>query len=284
VESYDPVTDTWTKKADMPTARGGLSASVVDGRIYAIGGSSSYGYPVYLSTVEMFDPTTNTWTRKADMPITADGLSTSVVNGIIYAIGGYGSRGWSRPVQAYDPATDTWTTKKADMPTARWVLSTSAVNGIIYAIGGAFDSGAPDNEHSLSTVEAYDPMTDTWTKKADMPTARSDLSTCVVNGIIYAIGGMNRAGWYNFSTVEAYDPVTDTWTKMPDMSIEREALSTSAVNGRIYVIGGWENPYPPGVLSAVEEYNWLLAPGRPPQAVDAKGKLFTLWGRLRTTN
>jgi len=30
--------DGWTRKTDMPTARFGVSASVVDGRVYAIGG------------------------------------------------------------------------------------------------------------------------------------------------------------------------------------------------------------------------------------------------------
>lgn len=44
--------DIWTKKADMPTARDGLSASAVSGRIYAIGGSSELGI---LSTVEEYD-------------------------------------------------------------------------------------------------------------------------------------------------------------------------------------------------------------------------------------
>ncbi|MFQ6042248.1 MAG: hypothetical protein ACE5PV_15440 [Candidatus Poribacteria bacterium] len=30
--------DKWTKKADMPTARADMRASVVDGKIYVIGG------------------------------------------------------------------------------------------------------------------------------------------------------------------------------------------------------------------------------------------------------
>lgn len=42
-----------------------------------------------------------------------------------------------------------------------------------------------------------------WTKRADMPTARNWLSTSVVNGKIYAIGG--RAGQTILSTVEVYD-------------------------------------------------------------------------------
>jgi N-acetylneuraminic acid mutarotase len=83
-------------------------------------------------------------------------------------------------------AEDTWTTK-GDMPTARFSLSTSMVNGKIYAIGGDLRGrGAP---LSTSTVEEYDPATDTWTARADMPTARWGLSASVVNGKIYAIGG-----------------------------------------------------------------------------------------------
>ena len=52
--------DTWTKKADMPTARAGLSTSVVSGKIYAIGGEGG--------TVEEYNPVTDTWTKKTRMP------------------------------------------------------------------------------------------------------------------------------------------------------------------------------------------------------------------------
>ena len=41
----------------------------------------------------------------------------------------------------------------------------------------------------IPTIEEYDPMTDTWTKKADMPTARFAPATSAVNGFIYVIGG-----------------------------------------------------------------------------------------------
>jgi hypothetical protein len=44
----------------------------------------------------------------------------------------------------------------------------------------------------LSTVEEYDPKTNTWTKKANMPTPRVALSTSAVNGKIYAIGGYDK--------------------------------------------------------------------------------------------
>ncbi|HIE27921.1 TPA: hypothetical protein EYP66_11600 [Candidatus Poribacteria bacterium] len=57
---------TWTKKADMPTARYFLSASVVEGKIYVIGGGS--GFDEFYATVEVYDAATDTWVTRADMP------------------------------------------------------------------------------------------------------------------------------------------------------------------------------------------------------------------------
>ena len=252
--------ESWTTRADMPTPRWGLSASVVDGKIYAIGGGQS-PFGALLSQMEAYDPVTDTWTKKADMPTRRCFLSTSVVEGKIYAIGGDISANVdTSTVEEYDPATDTWT-RRADMPTVRCVLSTSVVNGKIYAIGGLQD---PENL-PLAVVEVYDPSTDTWTQKADMSQARHGLSTSVIDGKIYAIGG-NTSG-QAVSTVEVYDPATDNWTRKADMPTARGSLSTCVVNGKIYAIGGcprsgW------GVLSTVEEYNpatdtWTAKPDMP---------------------
>jgi N-acetylneuraminic acid mutarotase len=38
VEVYDPGTDTWERKGYMPKIEAGLTAAVVDGNIYVIGG------------------------------------------------------------------------------------------------------------------------------------------------------------------------------------------------------------------------------------------------------
>jgi len=224
----------WMKKADMPTVRDGLSTSVVNGKIYAIGGRSLND--VTIKTVEEYDPVNDTWVKKTDMPTARSWISTSMVGGKIYAIGG---GNWPEvakclsTVETYDPATDTWT-KCSDMQTRRWGHSTSVVNGKIYVMGGA-DLFGP----ILSTVEEYDPVKDTWTNKTDMPTARFALSTCVVNGVIYAIGGgLNIQARDSVPTVEAYNPVTDKWTKKTDMPTARLNFPTSVVNGKIYAIGG----------------------------------------------
>jgi len=226
----------WTQKADMPTARWIHSSSVVDGKIYVIGGASSEPAIEAVWPVEVYDPITDTWTQKADIPTGRAFLSASVVDGKIYAIGGCPDSYKSYSVvEEYDPVTDTWT-RKADMPTARAALSTSVVDGKIYAIGGMTST---NNRVGLSTVEVYDPATGTWTSKAAMPTPRYALSTSVVDGQIYAIGGASQTPGEH--TVEAYDPATDTWTRKADMPTARRNFSTSVVCGKIYAIGGWLN-------------------------------------------
>jgi len=93
---------------------------------------------------------------------------------------------------------------------------------------------------------------DTWTKKTDMPTRRWVLSSSVVGGKIYAIGGDPGSG--AFSIVEAYDPATDTWTRKANMPMVRAAGTSNVVNGRIYVVGGRPSLHGANI-SSVQEYD-----------------------------
>jgi hypothetical protein len=108
----------------------------------------------------------------------------------------------------------------------------------------------------LRTLEAFDSATNTWTTKASMPTARHQLGTSVVNGLLYAVGG---AGGPNdtvpLGTVEAYDPASDTWTSKPSMPTARYGLGTSMVNGIIYAVGGAGGASDTGILGTVEAYD-----------------------------
>jgi N-acetylneuraminic acid mutarotase len=201
------------------------------------------------------------------------------VDGKIYAIGGLQAVGWLflSTVEEYDPATDRWA-KKADMPTKRNFLSTSVVSGKIYAIGG-FITWRKSGK-ALSVVEVYDPTTDTWTKGAEMPTPRWVPATSALKGKIYAIGGttVTRGKWTTVSEVEVYNPATNRWTKGAEMPTQRGWHATSVSNGKIYVIGGASRgtpvAQPTGILSTVEEFDTGFA-------INAKGKLPTLWGRLK---
>jgi len=149
VEEYDPATNTWARKADLPAPRYLHAASVVDGKIYIIAGS----WQAWTASpaVYEYDPATDTWERKADAPTVGSWLSASAVDGRIYVIG-IGEDVFPKGVEEYDPATDTWTTRR-DMPTARAALSTCELNGKIYAVGGT----ATTAYNGLATVEEYYP-------------------------------------------------------------------------------------------------------------------------------
>jgi hypothetical protein len=279
VEEYDPATDIWTKKANMPIGKGAGAGGTINGKIYVIGGLSSQWSPPS-SNVQLYDPMVDAWAIKADMPTARGWLSVSVVNGKIYAIGGALAFDGTvlSTVEEYDPATDTWT-RKADMPTARACLSTSVVNGKIYAIGGALSKSW---SQAVSVVEEYDPVTDTWSNKGDMPTPRSYFSTSVLNGKIYAIGGFT-SNYVGISSVEQYDPATDMWTTAVDMPTPRWGLSTSVVSGRIYAIGGRTVQGIP--FSTVEEYDIGLSASQPDFNGDGKVDIVDLlrliqsWGQ-----
>ena len=78
----------------------------------------------------------------------------------------------------------------SEIPTRRRDFSTAVVEGKIYLIGGTpFENRR--GPYGLSTVEVYDPITNTWERLADMPMPRTNAGTAVVSGIIYVFGGYN---------------------------------------------------------------------------------------------
>jgi len=100
---------------------------------------------------------------------------------------------------------------------------------------------------------AYDPVTESWTQKADMPTARFFLSACVVDGRIYAIGG--RLDSDACTANEVYDPITDTWTTKSPMQQKRNGAFVCSIADKIYAIGGAYNLPSPTFLLTAEEYD-----------------------------
>jgi len=65
-EVYDPETNTWETKTAVPTAKIWATASVVEGKIYVIGGHPNE------TLCEVYDPETDAWTTKP--PLSTDML------------------------------------------------------------------------------------------------------------------------------------------------------------------------------------------------------------------
>lgn len=201
LEAYDPATNTWTTKASMPTARTFLAVAVVNGILYAIGGSGGYGQPI-TDVVEAYNPSTNRWSTKAPLPLGAQqGGAAAASGGAIYVIGGFDASGSIlRDVQRYDPSTNAWSIV-APISVGRSFLGAAELNGRIYAIGG-FDSTFSFSAQN----ESYNPGTNTWTTKAAMAIPRNQLGVAALNGVVYAAGGASDAGQAGESVLEVYRP------------------------------------------------------------------------------
>ena len=229
----------WTAKALMPTPRLYFGIGAIGNHIYVVGGANS-ALGRY-ATLERYTPATDTWVTKTPMSLPRDGLGVGVINGILYAVGGksYSSMGSgvTGRLEAYDPATDTWTTK-APMPTPRRGLGVGVVNGILYAVGGEVSSGV----HPLATLQAYDPATDTWTTKAPLPSKRVHLAAVGHAGKLYVVGGHGPFLYSgNLTLVQAYDPATDTWTTVAPITNVRRGVAVTSAHGFLYAIGGNNN-------------------------------------------
>lgn len=226
----------WTAKALMPTPRLYFGIGAIGNHIYVVGGANS-GLGRY-ATLERYTPATDTWVTKTPMSLPRDGLGVGVINGILYAVGGKSysamGSGVTGRLEAYDPATDTWTTK-APMPNPRRGLGVGVVNGILYAVGGEVSGGSAP----VATLQAYDPATDTWTTKAPLPSKRVHLTAVGHAGKLYVVGGDGPALFSpNLTLVQAYDPATDTWATLAPITNARRGVAVTTAHGFVYAIGG----------------------------------------------
>ncbi|HLH25312.1 MAG TPA: kelch repeat-containing protein [Chloroflexota bacterium] len=97
VEVYDPATQTWQAGTPLPEPRAGLTGTVVNDCLYAIGGEGNDADPRGIFDLnEVYNPRTDSWTRVAPPPLPIHGLNgVPVLNGDLYIAGGATKRGVS---------------------------------------------------------------------------------------------------------------------------------------------------------------------------------------------
>jgi N-acetylneuraminic acid mutarotase len=166
-EAYDPETNKWMTRSPMPTARNHVFAGAVNGKIYVIGGRLTSPFITVasnLDVVEEYDPVTNTWDgsgARTPMPTARSGGGWTTYKGKIYVAGGEIQTrqlvGAFRALEAYDPATNSWSILQS-MPIPRHGVATAVVDGKIHFVSGHVTSGgAPDANVSTGSHDVYDP-------------------------------------------------------------------------------------------------------------------------------
>jgi N-acetylneuraminic acid mutarotase len=250
--------DSWQILASMPTPRSHVGVAVVNGKIYAIGGTS--GTQTVLGTNEVYDPETNTWSTKKPMPTPRTYFGIAVYQNKIYCIGGATheeNEGYITGVnEVYDPATDTWE-NRTSMLTPRARLDANTVGDEIFLIGGiGRNPQLLPLADPTSFNEVYSPETDSWTTKTPLPTPSANYVSAVVDDKIYIMGseGSDASGLDQVYTVE-----TDSWSlaaPVPENIFlnNAAAAATTGMNAtkQIYVIGGYY-----GLTDPREEYDYV---------------------------
>lgn len=235
-EAYDPATNSWQTKASMPYPVTDLQASVVNGKIYCIGGVNASN--VGSTANQVYDPATNTWSLDAPLPTSTFDYASAVCNGSIYVINGmdwYSDYGYDLN-QIFNPQNDTWS-KGAAPPygTESWVGPGTDVGA---ATAGAL---APERIYIFGVhTQIYNPATNSWSLGTPIPSSRGGFEAVNVNDQLYVMGGSNFTGDLNgdvateteFNTTELYTPV-GYGTVKPEISIlsldEDQTLNKSSV-------------------------------------------------------
>ncbi|MBI4713422.1 MAG: hypothetical protein HY762_09025 [Planctomycetes bacterium] len=205
VEEYDPISDAWISKTPMPVSRSGIAAGVINNKIYVTGG---YDGTNYYQSLLIYNPASDTWTTGADMPTKRAYHSVAVAdvgssNYRIYAIGGLdgpNTFNYLGSNEMYDLDLNIWYSRTTTIAIAYFPIG--VVNNMIYTSSGKY-YGDPTQNNKI-----YNPLTDQWDYKTDIPSIRSGCTAGVVNNKIYVIGGIDINFLY-IGTNEVYIPVND---------------------------------------------------------------------------
>ncbi len=225
---YDPATDQWTRKADIPAVNGkwGSSCFVIDNKAYVVAGENGNGGGHSYETWE-YDPANDKWTQKADYNVWAlsDPTAFSVDNKGYFGFGGFNAL-WE-----YDPSINTWTRKKDFTGDYRGAAMSFVIDNKGYVGCGR---GTSTN---LKDLWEYNPVSDNWTQKASLPGNGRYL------GVGFSIGNYGYVGLGQTGTlgpflndIWEYNPVTNSWTRKVDFPASGRVYTIAmAINGKAYI-------------------------------------------------
>jgi N-acetylneuraminic acid mutarotase len=282
----------WTKAAPFPEPEEELYGTVVNGKLYVVGGfgftppgvtpapAPNNAGPCFScppALVYEYDPGPDKWTKKKPIPVRVHHQAQAGYNCKLYIFGGcvraISGEGGTTNAWEYDPVADSYRAL-APIPGKRCSPQAEEVGGKIYLIGGLepYENGM--GTRVTGRNQMYDPATNTWTERSPMPTSRNHAFSGVVNGKIYVIGGRIGAGnipaTTNIDVVEEYDPATNLWGPIRNrMPTPRSGGGAATYNGKIYVSGGeLQNRQMSAAFRALEAYDpvndtWEILPSMP---------------------
>ena len=267
VEKYDAGTKQWSTIAgtttmnDTAVTHNGVVRVGAD--VWIIGGRVGSHPGRVTDRVWIFNLNTRKWRPGPNLPIPGAAGGAALVNNKIHWFGGI-DRNANCDVDTHvvydlDKPGQGWKNNNASLPVPRNHFSTAVVNGIIYAMGGQFGHDACPGKNTDDTplVHAFNPQTNQWSRKADMPNknSHSEPGTFVYKGDIYTTGGENA-----LNKVWKYNPRANKWSEFRTLPEGLVAPIARIIDGDLIVAGGGA----PRAALAVNTVRSLRVDNNPP--------------------
>jgi hypothetical protein len=224
----------WVDRRQMPGGPPGpLASAALGGRVYTL---------LESGILWEYDPRADNWSRKADLPVPSRRMALAALGGRLYAAGGLDSSGHSSDrTFEYEPQTNAWT-ERARLGTARGSFALVACGGRLHALGGLRDS--PSGKCTTARHEAYDPLTDTWSRRRPLPVRQHAFGGAALGSWIHAVGGEQRPlfGRWGRSLTNAhlaYNAQADRWAaRRAALPTPRRSALLVETLGKLYAVGG----------------------------------------------
>ena len=230
VESYSFKEDKWSEVTGMIVRRQQLGVGVLDGKVYAVGGSDG---SLRLSSVECFDTATKFWSFVAPMSTCRSGVGVGVLGGAMYAAGGYDGRACLNTVERFDLDKNLWT-PVAQMSTRRSFPGVAVFEGKLYIFGGN------DGTSFLNVVECYDPHINRWSTLTSLNKPRAGIGVTVLGQQIFVAGGND--GTSRLDSFDFLDVRTGKWQSAAHMMSSRDGVCLCTLGNNLVAVGGINGP------------------------------------------
>src|SRR5262249_37585909 len=109
-EMYEATPDRWTDAPPMPTARDHLAAVAFQGKLWAIGGRTSF-VGTQFGAVEIYDPASSSWSSGLSLPTARGGLAAAALGDRVYVFGGEAPLRIFSANEMYEAAGNRWVGK-----------------------------------------------------------------------------------------------------------------------------------------------------------------------------
>jgi hypothetical protein len=203
---FDPVTNTYSRKKDIPIPIGPYSAYF---------STSTKGYVLYAKRLFQYDPDSDEWTEMAPFPGKARLYQTGFsIDDMGYVGTGYSGiigTSYTNEFYSYNESDNTWE-YIGEIPFSTYPID--AVGFSIYGMGYIMTGYEWNDDEYFS----FDPSTRQWTPfyPEDKLTYRTAASAVVLDNKAYIFGGFTPHEYYG--SVMMFDPDKNSFSRVAEMN------------------------------------------------------------------